>query len=284
MRLNNTIIVGAIGGLLIAGQASADVQITDRTSTMQFYITAGAGSQSDTYDVGVLSESSLSAPFDRDDAYNAFVNNTTISLPGSSRCDATTSGEDVIVPGNTGALRIESSQGGWVEAEHLSGSGVANGLSGHSTIIKFDVTGAPVDYRIYGNFAPGEATGQVELKEGFNLEFRLTTVLNDPDQPYNHSGTLDPASCQIKQTLNVFAQALTPNNPPTFDDEIGSLGFVLTFCPADANGDGAIDVNDISFVLFRLGTTDIEADVNADDVVDVNDISYVLFRLGDLCP
>ena len=54
-------------------------------------------------------------------------------------------------------------------------------------------------------------------------------------------------------------------------------------CDGDANGDGIVDVNDISFVLFRLGDTGalcIDGDANANGVVDVNDISYVLFRLG----
>ena len=52
----------------------------------------------------------------------------------------------------------------------------------------------------------------------------------------------------------------------------------------DSNLDGAVDVNDISHVLFRLGdpvtTCCTGGDVNGDMAVDVNDISYVLFRLG----
>jgi hypothetical protein len=62
--------------------------------------------------------------------------------------------------------------------------------------------------------------------------------------------------------------------------------------PADVNGDFAIDVNDISYVLFRLGDTGLagagpialEGDANRDGVIDVNDISFVLFRLGHPCP
>ena len=51
-------------------------------------------------------------------------------------------------------------------------------------------------------------------------------------------------------------------------------------CAGDANADGTVDVNDISYVLFRLGGSPPEGDVNGDSAVDVNDISYVLFRLG----
>jgi hypothetical protein len=55
-------------------------------------------------------------------------------------------------------------------------------------------------------------------------------------------------------------------------------------CEGDANGDNTVDVNDISYVLFRLGDSGapgtVDGDANEDGIVDVNDISYVLFRLG----
>ena len=51
----------------------------------------------------------------------------------------------------------------------------------------------------------------------------------------------------------------------------------------DANGDNVVDVNDVSYVLFRLGGPAPDGDANGDGVVDVNDISYVLFRLGNGC-
>ena len=58
-------------------------------------------------------------------------------------------------------------------------------------------------------------------------------------------------------------------------------------CDGDANGDLVVDVNDISYVLFRLGDNGfpgtVDGDVNCTGVVDVNDISYVLFRLGNPC-
>ncbi len=58
-------------------------------------------------------------------------------------------------------------------------------------------------------------------------------------------------------------------------------------CDGDANGDNVIDVNDISYVLFRLGdpcgAPGCEGDANGDGTIDVNDISYVLFRLGNPC-
>ena len=70
------------------------------------------------------------------------------------------------------------------------------------------------------------------------------------------------------------------------------------FCQGDANADGAVNVTDISFVLFRLGDSTVgnctesggggflcgtfcQGDANADGIVNVSDISFVLFRLGD---
>lgn len=63
----------------------------------------------------------------------------------------------------------------------------------------------------------------------------------------------------------------------------GSIVPESSLCDGDANADGVIDVNDISFVLFRLGEDPPVGDANGDGVVDVNDISHVLFRLGNPC-
>jgi hypothetical protein len=71
--------------------------------------------------------------------------------------------------------------------------------------------------------------------------------------------------------------------PPTVD--IGA--HEVPGCPGDASGDGVVDVNDISYVLFRLGDPcaypGCDGDVNGDGVVDVNDISAVVFALGNPC-
>ena len=54
-------------------------------------------------------------------------------------------------------------------------------------------------------------------------------------------------------------------------------------CEGDANNDCTVDVNDLSYVLFRLDDPGPDGDANGDGIVDVNDISYVLFRLGNPC-
>jgi hypothetical protein len=95
-------------------------------------------------------------------------------------------------------------------------------------------------------------------------------------------------------TLRFRFSGLEAQFPTPF--EVGIDSFQITAgttcapvaCLGDANGDSTVDVNDISFVLFRLGdpcaAPGCDGDANGDGVVDVNDISYVLFRLGDTCP
>ncbi|MCA9294836.1 MAG: hypothetical protein KDA20_13595, partial [Phycisphaerales bacterium] len=65
---------------------------------------------------------------------------------------------------------------------------------------------------------------------------------------------------------------------------VWSLDLPSSACDGDANNDNTVDVNDVSYVLFRLGSSGspgaVDGDANLDGVVDVNDISYVLFRLG----
>lgn len=86
-----------------------------------------------------------------------------------------------------------------------------------------------------------------------------------------------------------FALYTVPENHP--DYEVWDLfieGTVLHTCDGDNNFDGAVDVNDISMVLFRLGNAgpeggQLQGDSNGNGIVDVNDISYILWRMGDPC-
>lgn len=70
-------------------------------------------------------------------------------------------------------------------------------------------------------------------------------------------------------------------------DAMSITNFVCTpvnTCEGDANGDGNVDVNDVSFVIFRLGDSGdpgtVDGDADGDGTVDVNDVSYVIFRFG----
>ncbi len=78
--------------------------------------------------------------------------------------------------------------------------------------------------------------------------------------------------------------SITAGDIPSLTITSTSFTAAATPCDGDANGDGTVDVNDISFVLFRLGGPAPDGDANGDGVIDVNDISFVLFRLGNPCP
>jgi hypothetical protein len=58
-------------------------------------------------------------------------------------------------------------------------------------------------------------------------------------------------------------------------------------CDGDADGNQAVDVNDVTFVVNRLGTspgTCMDGDVDGNGSVDVNDLTYVVNRLGTCDP
>lgn len=57
-------------------------------------------------------------------------------------------------------------------------------------------------------------------------------------------------------------------------------------CDGDADGDGAVEVSDVTFVIFRLGDSGsacIDGDVDGSGSVTTGDIAYIIFRLGT-CP
>jgi hypothetical protein len=55
----------------------------------------------------------------------------------------------------------------------------------------------------------------------------------------------------------------------------------VTPCPADINGDGLINVNDLLAVITNWGATGPNAaDINGDNIVDVNDLLAVVTSWG----
>ncbi len=115
---------------------------------------------------------------------------------------------------------------------------------------------------------------------------------SDVDDLNSEIASLDGSISDADGVTNGVVQFWNPGTDfSVFDlDGSGAIGApdvaaISLDCLGDANLDGTVDVNDISFVLFRLGDADCSsADVNADEALDVNDISFVLFRLGNACP
>ncbi len=163
--------------------------------------------------------------------------------------------------------------------------------------------GSVVDVDVSSHLAP-PGTDDYAVLANESLGLQVVNV-NDPTQPVSLGTVPGSASAsrvftevqQMDRFLDEQGNQLKENSHPftgffSHDDIVRILSVSVqcdTLCSpeaiGDANGDGSISVNDISFVLQRLGHTGqpcLEGDVNGDGLVDVNDISYVLFRLGSV--
>ena len=79
---------------------------------------------------------------------------------------------------------------------------------------------------------------------------------------------------------------IAPTNGVFYIDSLHYAMPAGSVCEGDADGNGMVDVNDITFVVLRLGNPDCPdpADVDRNSVVNVNDITYMIPRLGNNCP
>jgi hypothetical protein len=51
-------------------------------------------------------------------------------------------------------------------------------------------------------------------------------------------------------------------------------------CPADTNGDGFVNVNDVLALIGAWGSSDSSADVNGDGIVNVSDLLLLIEAWG----
>ena len=98
---------------------------------------------------------------------------------------------------------------------------------------------------------------------------------------------LGPGTCVIGQATVDGLYPAGPGTQAVFDEEgwgaapvQATLAYVL---PGDANGDGKVDINDLTIVLSHYGQTGMawtQGEFTGDGTVDINDLTIVLAHYG----
>ena len=132
------------------------------------------------------------------------------------------------------------------------------------------------------------------------------TVLAQPVEPGGHSldiqWSLDgvPIAGQTSATIDLSQVAITPGSHTLSVHVVDSTSWVrdeasraalmtrdlswqvdaVDQCPADLDGSGEVNVDDLLMIIGVYGTNDPSGDANADGVVDTNDVLAVLAAWG----
>lgn len=90
---------------------------------------------------------------------------------------------------------------------------------------------------------------------------------------YNHSG--EPQIISLPETVQAVASGLvnTEHALANLDGEMYMR--VKPKNPADVNGDGVVNILDLTLIARGIGIDNLEGDVNGDGVVNVLDMVYV---------
>ena len=90
---------------------------------------------------------------------------------------------------------------------------------------------------------------------------------------YNHSGS--PQVITLPEKAQGVASGLvnTEHALPNLDGEMYLRGKPVN--PADVNGDGVVNILDLTIIARAFGTDSLEGDVNGDGVVNVFDLVFV---------
>jgi len=142
---------------------------------------------------------------------------------------------------------------------------------------------------------PSEAGGFVE---GFG--FSMVSGSGSMHQHINHvlGSPLTPGVYLLSLRLRVNVAGIEPSLPyfivfnhlASMDEFSAALGYaedvlvspVVPECVGDLNGDGVVDVLDLSILLASFGSSDA-GDLNGDGVTDVADLGILLASFGSVC-
>lgn len=160
----------------------------------------------------------------------------------------------------------------FIESDPLFDHYAVTGLSWVADVpIGFTRISGGGSYRIGGEVAIQQQL-QLDLiaDDGTPVSFDSGLIGIDPDHPFP----------QISMRLVTM---------PTECTQL-TLTFVASpvACPADLNGDGSVELGDLSTLLAHFGeTSDVDpedGDIDDDQDVDLGDLAFLLGRFGETCP
>jgi len=272
----------------ISGMAMADVTVNSRTSTLAFDVLAASGPEVNRFQLDPpLMETSTSASFDHEHFYNAFLDRNDMPIPGSAEAMGDSTRLESLAFGDNGLAQVSSSATADMSVEYYDGGGGATSTINHNLLIEFEITGAPVEYRIVGDFLPGgDDFAEIKLRSGLTSTFfHVTTIANDSG-PFDQTGTLDPGVYQLEIDFLNFLLVNAFTDPSSLATS-GSYDMVFTIlCPADlAPPVGVLDFSDVVAFLTAFGAGDPAADLAAPEgVYDFSDVVAFLSAFGAGCP
>jgi hypothetical protein len=149
-----------------------------------------------------------------------------------------------------------------------NGGVVVAGFSGNPGLYFFDADGTPATTPYYRTQGPTwtliSPRGCYPLENGRVLYAGGTVV-----------GVVDP----VLQEEFIIVNAVSPTGTAIANFSAVSR-IDIDDCAADFNGDGAVDGNDLGFLLAAWGPNAGPADLNGDGFVDGNDLGFVLASWG----
>ena len=152
-----------------------------------------------------------------------------------------------------------------------NGGVVVAGFNGNPGLYFFNADGTPAEPAYYRTQGPTwtviSPRGCYPLQNGKVLYAGGTVV-----------GVVDP----VMQEEVIVVNAVSPTGSAIANFSAISR-IDIASCPADFNGDSAVDGNDLGFLLAAWGSSGGSADLNADGSVDGNDLGQLLAAWGP-CP
>lgn len=90
------------------------------------------------------------------------------------------------------------------------------------------------------------------------------------------TGSLPPGEYTLSVTANAMANPVSPND----NNARATFDVLLSFCPADINGDGVVNAADLNQVLGAWGPNPSISDLNGDGKVNAIDLAALLGSWG----